>query len=168
MHRARSRQTATSVRVGPQGCYASTRSSRFRGDGRRMGFRWPNCVQAGERQRQRGSDFGRVRGLAIRDADLPRDEALQTAVDDVSPSVAIAACDGLLKSTDRAVRSRGHQPIDRACQRGKGWTFRGDRCHERARHECRTRMRRRSRSLAQLPRKVRTSRRHASANTSES
>jgi uncharacterized sulfatase len=51
-----------------------------------------------------GVRFWGVRGLAIRDADLRRDEALQKAAHDESPSVAIAACDGLLKSKDPAVR----------------------------------------------------------------
>ncbi len=39
-----------------------------------------------------------VRGLAIRPIGTVRDSALEQAMDDESPSVAIAACDGLLKS----------------------------------------------------------------------
>jgi uncharacterized sulfatase len=57
-----------------------------------------------------GLRFWAVRGLAIRGSGGVRDEALQKATSDESPSVAIAACDGLLKSKDASVRGRA---IDR-------------------------------------------------------
>ena len=44
---------------------------------------------------------------------------LQKAAHDESPSVAIAACDGLLKSQGSGGSRRSGQSIDRACQRGK-------------------------------------------------
>lgn len=51
--------------------------------------------------------FWAVRGLAIRGSDHPKtQQALQKATGDESPSVAIAACDGLLSSSDRAVRKQ--------------------------------------------------------------
>ena len=53
---------------------------------------------------QSGVRFWAVRGLAIRPVDASVQAALQTAADDESPSVAIAACDGLLRSTDTASR----------------------------------------------------------------
>ena len=48
-----------------------------------------------------------VRGLAIRPSGTERDSVLEEAMDDPSPSVSIAACDGLLKSPslrDKAVQ----------------------------------------------------------------
>ncbi|MFK8114795.1 MAG: sulfatase-like hydrolase/transferase [Rubripirellula sp.] len=52
-----------------------------------------------------GVRFWGVRGLALRSG-AERDAALQRSMGDESPSVAIAACDGLLKSGDQALRSQ--------------------------------------------------------------
>jgi uncharacterized sulfatase len=59
---------------------------------------------------QSGVRFWAARGLAIRMPDAQAEEALQRATSDESPSVAIAACDGLLRSNDAAIRQ---QAIDR-------------------------------------------------------
>ncbi len=53
-----------------------------------------------------GIRFWAVRGLAIRPSDGgARDETLIRAMQDDSPSVAIAACDGLLSATEESVRA---------------------------------------------------------------
>lgn len=53
---------------------------------------------------QSGIRFWAVRGLATRPFNATAEKALQAARTDASPSVAIAACDGLLRSTNPSVR----------------------------------------------------------------
>ena len=55
--------------------------------------------------------FWAVRGLAIRGGEPTVETALLEAANDRSPSVAIAACDGLLKSEDKSIRQRASKRL---------------------------------------------------------
>lgn len=70
---------------------------------REAGSTLEQCVEL-SRHEHAGIRFWGVRGLAIRQGDR-RDDALRDALDDTSPSVVIAACDGLLTSRDLQLRA---------------------------------------------------------------
>ena len=55
--------------------------------------------------------FWAVRGLALRASQPGAEQALSEATDDDSPSVAIAACDGLLSSANPSIREQATERL---------------------------------------------------------
>jgi uncharacterized sulfatase len=110
MHRLAGESSPRQYALQHQRMFARLASVAFDAMDPRSGLSVKELIELSKDQ-ESGIRFWAVRGLSIRPADSgDRDQALASAMSDVSPSVAIAACDGLLQCQNESLRG---EAVDR-------------------------------------------------------